>query len=101
GRQSREAAEQAVAYARRRLAAEARPEGQDEARLVYERADVRLLAPLPRPRSLRDFSVFEEHMSLAPSIPPKQPKWYQYPPYYKGNPAAVIGPEDPIPYPYY
>jgi 2-keto-4-pentenoate hydratase/2-oxohepta-3-ene-1,7-dioic acid hydratase in catechol pathway len=101
GRQSREAAEQALAYARRRLADAARPAAMDEARLVYERTEVRLLAPLPRPRSLRDFSVFEEHMSLAPSIPPKHPKWYQYPPYYKGNPAAVIGPEDPIPYPYY
>jgi 2-keto-4-pentenoate hydratase/2-oxohepta-3-ene-1,7-dioic acid hydratase in catechol pathway len=98
---AREAAEQAVAYAHRRLAGEARPEGLDGARLVYERAEVRLLAPLPRPRSLRDFSVFEEHMTRAPSIPPKRPMWYRWPPYYKGNPASVIGPEDPIPYPYF
>src|SRR3954462_2971141 len=76
GRQSREAAEQALAYVRRRLAAEAGPEGLDGARLVYERADVRLLAPLPRPRSIRDFTVFEEHMSQARGIGAKLPKWY-------------------------
>ena len=98
---AREAAEQAVAFVRRRLEADARPMGLDDARLVYERPEVRLLAPLPRPRSLRDFSVFEEHMTQAPSIPPKRPMWYRYPPYYKGNPASVIGPEDPIPYPYF
>jgi 2-keto-4-pentenoate hydratase/2-oxohepta-3-ene-1,7-dioic acid hydratase in catechol pathway len=101
GRQSREAAEQAVAYVRRRLEGDTQPAGLDDARLVYERAAVRLLAPLPRPRSLRDFSVFEEHMSRAPGIPPKRPMWYRYPPFYKGNPASVIGPEDPIPFPYY
>jgi 2-keto-4-pentenoate hydratase/2-oxohepta-3-ene-1,7-dioic acid hydratase in catechol pathway len=101
GRQSREAAEQAVGYVRRLLGAEARPEGLDGARLVYERADVRLLAPLPRPRSIRDFSVFEEHMSQARGIGAKLPKWYRYPPYYKGNPGSVIGPEEPIPYPNY
>ena len=31
----------------------------------------------------------------------KRPAWYRWPPYYKGNPDSVIGPEDPIPYPYY
>jgi 2-keto-4-pentenoate hydratase/2-oxohepta-3-ene-1,7-dioic acid hydratase in catechol pathway len=98
---AREAAEQALAFVRRQLAGSADPRGPDGARLVYARHDVRLRAPLPRPRSLRDFSVFEEHMTRAPSIPPKAPKWYRYPPYYKGNPAAVIGPDDPIPYPYF
>jgi 2-keto-4-pentenoate hydratase/2-oxohepta-3-ene-1,7-dioic acid hydratase in catechol pathway len=32
---------------------------------------------------------------------PKRPSWYRWPPYYKGNPDAIIGPEDPIPFPYY
>ncbi|HEY7060284.1 MAG TPA: fumarylacetoacetate hydrolase family protein [Chloroflexota bacterium] len=98
---AREAAEQAVAYARRRLEADTSPLGLDDARLVYARADVRLLAPLPRPRTIRDFSIYEEHMSRAKSIPKKRPAWYRWPPYYKGNPDAVVGPEDPIPYPYY
>lgn len=101
GRQSREAAEQGLAHVRGRLATAPRPEGLDGARLVYDRGDVRLLAPLPRPRSIRDFSVFEEHMSQARGIGAKLPKWYHYPPYYKGNPGSVIGPEEPIPYPNY
>jgi 2-keto-4-pentenoate hydratase/2-oxohepta-3-ene-1,7-dioic acid hydratase in catechol pathway len=98
---AREAAEQAVAFARSRLERDANPGGLDDARLVYARADVRLLAPLPRPRTIRDFSIYEEHMSRAKSIPAKRPAWYRWPPYYKGNPDAVVGPEDPIPYPYY
>jgi 2-keto-4-pentenoate hydratase/2-oxohepta-3-ene-1,7-dioic acid hydratase in catechol pathway len=114
---AREAADQAVAYARRRLEGAASPRGVsdsssggpgaagvrglDDARLVYARAEVRLLAPLPRPRTIRDFSIYEEHMSRAKSIPEKRPAWYRWPPYYKGNPDAVFGPEDPIPYPSY
>jgi 2-keto-4-pentenoate hydratase/2-oxohepta-3-ene-1,7-dioic acid hydratase in catechol pathway len=98
---AREAAEAAVAHARRRLEENPDPLGLDDARLVYARQDVRLLAPLPRPRTIRDFSIYEEHMSRARAIPEKRPAWYRWPPYYKGNPDAVYGPEDPIPYPYY
>jgi 2-keto-4-pentenoate hydratase/2-oxohepta-3-ene-1,7-dioic acid hydratase in catechol pathway len=96
---SREAAEQAVAFARGR-ASDAR--GVGGARLTFERGEVRLLAPLPRPNSLRDFSIFEEHMTRREGgANPKRPSWYRHPPYYKGNPDSIIGPEDPIPYPYY
>jgi 2-keto-4-pentenoate hydratase/2-oxohepta-3-ene-1,7-dioic acid hydratase in catechol pathway len=102
---SREAAEQADGFVKRRLADEpnplAVPLGLDGARLVYARSDVRLLAPLPRPRTLRDFSIYEEHMTQAGGSSEKRPAWYRWPPYYKGNPDSVIGPEDPIPYPYY
>jgi len=60
----------------------------------------RLLAPL-RPRSLRDFLAFEEHMKAALSrlgrdIPAE---WYEVPAYYKGMPDTVIGPEVEIPWP--
>src|SRR5438552_8727315 len=96
---SREAAEYAIAFARD-LAVEAR--GLDGARLIFERSEVKLLAPLPRPNSLRDFSIFEEHMTRREGGGiPKRPQWYRYPPYYKGNPDTIIGPEDPIPFPYY
>jgi 2-keto-4-pentenoate hydratase/2-oxohepta-3-ene-1,7-dioic acid hydratase in catechol pathway len=99
---SRDAASAAVAFARQRLDAESNPLGPDEARLVYARSEVRLLAPLPRPRTLRDFSIYEEHMTRAAGgSSEKRPTWYRWPPYYKGNPDAVIGPEEPIPYPYY
>ena len=96
---AREAAEQALAFARD-FGTDAR--GLDDARLVFERGEVRLLAPLPRPNSLRDFSIFEEHMTRREGGGiPKRPSWYRWPPYYKGNPDAIIGPEDPIPFPYY
>jgi 2-keto-4-pentenoate hydratase/2-oxohepta-3-ene-1,7-dioic acid hydratase in catechol pathway len=96
---SREAAEQAVACARD-LGPDAL--GFADARLAFQRSEVRLLAPLPRPNSLRDFSIFEEHMTRREGgAAPKRASWYRHPPYYKGNPDAIIGPEDPIPFPYY
>jgi 2-keto-4-pentenoate hydratase/2-oxohepta-3-ene-1,7-dioic acid hydratase in catechol pathway len=60
----------------------------------------RLLAPL-RPRSMRDFLAFEDHMKaaltrLGRAIPPE---WYEVPAYYKGMPDTVIGPGDEIPWP--
>jgi 2-keto-4-pentenoate hydratase/2-oxohepta-3-ene-1,7-dioic acid hydratase in catechol pathway len=68
-------------------------------------ADVRILAPLPRPNSLRDFLVFEEHLKNArrtlgmdEALPPE---WYRLPAHYKGNVDAIYGPEDDVPYPAY
>ena len=96
---SREATEQAIAFVRGR-APDAR--GLDDARLTFAPDEVRLLAPVPRPNSLRDFSIFEEHMTRREGgAVPKRPSWYRHPPYYKGNPDTIIGPEDPIPFPYY
>jgi 2-keto-4-pentenoate hydratase/2-oxohepta-3-ene-1,7-dioic acid hydratase in catechol pathway len=96
---SREAAEQAVAFARE-VPADAL--GLDDARISFNTNEVHLLAPLPRPNSLRDFSIFEEHMTRREGgAIPKRPSWYRHPPYYKGNPDTIIGPEDDIPFPYY
>lgn len=63
-------------------------------------ADVRLLAPLPRPNSLRDFMVVEEHVrrSLGSQIPEE---WWNIPVYYKGNCEEVYGPDDVVPWPAY
>jgi 2-keto-4-pentenoate hydratase/2-oxohepta-3-ene-1,7-dioic acid hydratase in catechol pathway len=63
-------------------------------------ADVRLLAPLPRPNSLRDFMVVEEHVrrSLGTEIPEE---WWNIPVYYKGNCEEVYGPDDVVPWPAY
>jgi 2-keto-4-pentenoate hydratase/2-oxohepta-3-ene-1,7-dioic acid hydratase in catechol pathway len=95
----RDAAEQAIAFARS-LSADSR--GIDNARVTFAQDEVKLLAPLPRPNSLRDFSIFEEHMTRREGgAVLKRPSWYRWPRYYKGNPDAIIGPEDPIPYPSY
>ncbi|MFT4823443.1 MAG: 2-keto-4-pentenoate hydratase/2-oxohepta-3-ene-1,7-dioic acid hydratase in catechol pathway [Halioglobus sp.] len=85
---------------------------------ITQLAEVRLLAPLPRPVKIRSFSVYEKHMlqSLDALIrskaggwavylnhalklikPPKQ--FYDAPPYYKGNNTSVIGHEEDIRWP--
>jgi len=86
---------------------------------------VRLLAPVPRPRTIRDCMSFEQHLVNAmrtvarwrfrPAAavdrwlsrclgkgflrPPKV--WYERPLYYKGNPHSVVGPEADVLWPAY
>ncbi len=67
----------------------------------YQLAEVELLAPVPRPPSVRDFFAFEEHVATARAqrggaVPPE---WYQFPAFYFSNPAAIYGPGAPVPYP--
>lgn len=59
---------------------------------------VRLLAPVDRPPSIRDFFAFEAHMraSRASGGQEPDPGWYKQPYFYFTNPAAVAGPDDPI-----
>lgn len=72
-------------------------------------ADVRLLAPLPRPTQMRDFLCFEEHLKnsfaqaekltgQAREIPAV---WYEQPIYYKANRFSVIGPDQDVVWPSY
>lgn len=62
---------------------------------------VRLLAPLPRPRSLRDFFAFENHAAAGAKRrgEPLAPEWYEQPVFYKGNARSIIGPGAVIPWP--
>src|SRR2546426_603260 len=74
------------------------PEGET---ILYRPEQVRLLAPLPNPTSLRDFIAFEEHIAATSkkrgqSIPPE---WYKAPVYYKGNHRTIIGPEEDLQWP--
>ena len=63
--------------------------------------EVRLLAPLPRPPSLRDFYAFEEHVAAANRIRgrPVPVNWYSFPVFYFGNHAAIYGPDADVPSP--
>jgi 2-keto-4-pentenoate hydratase/2-oxohepta-3-ene-1,7-dioic acid hydratase in catechol pathway len=84
-------------------------------RSVVPLAEVRLLAPLPEPRQMRDFLVFETHVRQARAnrylfvggerVDPaaiEVPKvWYEQPIYYKCNRFSVIGPEADILWPRY
>lgn len=106
GSAARDAAQQAVEFALTQ-----RPEG-----IVVERASVALLSPVPRPESIREFMVFEQHVinctrrfgmprwiaSLDRSVEKMFGRkaslayraarpWYERPVYYKGNRMNVIG----------
>lgn len=69
------------------------------AMLRHSLEDVRLLAPLPRPNSLRDFMVVEEHVRRALKKVPEE--WFNLPVYYRGNVDEIYGPEDLVPWPAY
>jgi len=74
---------------------------QMEPHLAYHWSDVRLLAPIPEPPSVRDFYAFEQHVKAARAK--RQlgmiPQWYEIPVFYFSNPAAINNPDDPILYP--
>ena len=93
GQHSLDAARQAIDYATNAPVVDDRGR-----RLRHTRAEVRLLAPLPRPNSIRDFLTNEEHVRNVRKEPPAE-EWFNLPVHYKGNPDAVYGPEDEIPWP--
>jgi hypothetical protein len=103
---ARETAQAAVDFALSR-----RPEG-----VIVERGSVELLAPVPRPESMRDFMSFEQHainclrrLSMlrwrgvvdewiegifgrkATLAYRMNRAWYERPLYYKGNRRSVVG----------
>ena len=59
---------------------------------------VRLLAPVPEPPSIRDFYAFEAHVATARRSRglEMEPDWYELPVFYFTNPAAVLGPDDEV-----
>ena len=61
-------------------------------------AGVRLLAPVVEPPSIRDFYAFEQHVRTARARRGREmdPDWYELPIFYFTNPAAVLGPGDPV-----
>jgi 2-keto-4-pentenoate hydratase/2-oxohepta-3-ene-1,7-dioic acid hydratase in catechol pathway len=97
GAGSRQRAQEVLGFARSAKASPDDAMGQ----LVYVRNEVRLLAPVPRPTTLHDFSVYETHMTARSGRREKQPQWYHFPPGYKGNPTAIYGPDDPMLWPDY
>jgi 2-keto-4-pentenoate hydratase/2-oxohepta-3-ene-1,7-dioic acid hydratase in catechol pathway len=104
--EARDAAQQAVEFAVSQC-----PNG-----VTIDRAEAKLLSPVPRPESIREFMVFEQHVinctrrfemprwraSLDRTIEKtlgrkatlayrKARPWYERPVYYKGNRMNVIG----------
>jgi|HigsolmetaAR206D_1030411.scaffolds.fasta_scaffold05317_3 2-keto-4-pentenoate hydratase/2-oxohepta-3-ene-1,7-dioic acid hydratase (catechol pathway) len=69
--------------------------------MVLPLDSVQLLAPLPRPSSIRIFDSFEEHRIAVNQLRQSyiHPNWYERPSFYFGNHNAIYGPEAEIPYP--
>jgi 2-keto-4-pentenoate hydratase/2-oxohepta-3-ene-1,7-dioic acid hydratase in catechol pathway len=81
-------------------------DGLDEARRAIDRGgpvvaldEVELLAPLPRPNTIRDFMLIEEHVKNSFGEVPEA--WYEIPVYWKGNPDTVLGPDATVAWPHY
>ena len=81
-------------------------DGLDSARRAIDRGgpvlaldEVELLAPLPRPNTIRDFMLIEEHVKNSFGDVPEA--WYEIPVYWKGNPDTVVGPEATVAWPHY
>jgi 2-keto-4-pentenoate hydratase/2-oxohepta-3-ene-1,7-dioic acid hydratase in catechol pathway len=92
---------EAVGRAREFAAENPDARGPDGARLRFDTdtGGVRLLAPLPRPNSLRDFMAHEEHVRNALGEPADV--WFDQPVYYKSNPDSVVGPDETVRWPAY
>ena len=76
--------------------------GQAREHAEYRLDEVRLLQPVLRPPSIRDFYAFEEHVRRARELRgagPPPAEWYEIPVFYFSNPGAVFGPEEVIPFP--
>ena len=79
-------------------------DGPDNAKGVHPAGSVRVLAPVPRPNTIRDFITFRKHIENSSKLMglTEIPKiWFELPVYYKGNPDMVAGPGDPILWPSY
>ncbi len=62
-------------------------------------ADVRLLAPIPSPPSVRDFYAYEDHVRTGFALrgePVIAAAWYEAPVFYFSNPAAIYGPGEAV-----
>lgn len=72
---------------------------QSQTQLIYNPAEVKLLAPL-QPRLLRDFIAFRGHIkrTRANRGMPVAKEWDFLPAYYNGNNLTVIGPEEEVEY---
>jgi 2-keto-4-pentenoate hydratase/2-oxohepta-3-ene-1,7-dioic acid hydratase in catechol pathway len=80
-------------------------------RIAHELGDVRLLAPLPRPTSIRSFSLVEQHLlssietmkkklvGVEASLRSIPPEWYRLTTFYKTTVEEVYGPDDIVPWP--
>jgi 2-keto-4-pentenoate hydratase/2-oxohepta-3-ene-1,7-dioic acid hydratase in catechol pathway len=77
---------------------EAMPRGEA---LIYSPDEVKLLAPIPNPASVRDFYAFEAHVKkgFEKRGEPMPQEWYEIPVYYKSGHHNIIGTDEDVAWP--
>lgn len=73
----------------------------DGEKLIFHITEVKLKAPVPCPLSIRDCSVFEQHVRNASASTEIPEVWYEIPAHYRTSATDVAGPDDPILWPSY
>jgi 2-keto-4-pentenoate hydratase/2-oxohepta-3-ene-1,7-dioic acid hydratase in catechol pathway len=75
--------------------------GVDGQTLTYPQDEVKLLTPVPNPRSIRDFYAFEDHVKrgFEKRGEPMPNEWYELPVYYKTAHHNIIGTDTDVPWP--
>lgn len=76
--------------------ADAGPSGEPA---VRPQDSVRTLAPVPRPRRIRDYLCYPAHLKLTSEVFPEV--FSAMPIAWKGNPDTVVGPGEPLRWPAY
>ena len=73
-------------------------EGRERTGEELAAADLRALAPVPEPPSVRDFYAFEGHVAAGARLRGREiaPYWYEAPAFYFSNPAAILGPGEAV-----
>ncbi len=73
-------------------------EGHEPDGGIWPLTEAALLAPVPRPPSVRDFYAFEGHVAAGwrRREQPIPEFWYEEPVFYFSNPASIVGPGEPV-----
>ncbi len=81
------------------------PSAVDGEKLLYRLDEVKLLAPVPRPLSIRDCMAFMQHVKNASArsgLSTELPRaYYEIPAHYRTSSTDVSGPDEPIFWPSY
>ena len=75
--------------------------GPNDETLLYTPREVKFLAPLPDPASVRDFFAFEAHVKkgFEKRGEPMPKEWYEIPVYYKSGHHNIIGTDQDVRWP--
>jgi len=99
GKASQDAAKKALQYIDRFLKQKTEVVGPKGEKITHTVGKTRLLAPIPRPNSVRDFLCFEQH--VAKSMGSVPPAFYSTPIWYRASSDSIFGPEEVVPWPNY